>query len=169
MWKWIEELTVLVSALSGFYGFYALFIKPRRIKTKLREFTLMVIDWYDEIDRNLEQELNMSALNNKESKILWFVRRKLKRYWIRPSAIIIQKWNKEMGYKKAYWDNIELFRKSSRIPQEGMPLDLFFCMLVANFLKFHENYKQKRPECNFAELEMPVKFLKFYMEENGVL
>ncbi len=167
MWEWLEKLAVLFPVLGGVYGFYALFVRPHTLKAKLRKLTDMITDWHDEIDCNLEAGLNMAVLNNWENKIIDFIERNLKTYWIKPSPVIIQKWNQRMGLKEEYWDSAELFQKYSRVPPEGLPIDEFFQMLVANFYGFHGLYSSKQAECNFAEVEMPVKFLKFYVEALG--
>lgn len=168
MWEWLGKLAVLFAVVGGVYGFYARFLKPRALKTKLQKVTHMITDWYDEIDRNLEAGLNMAALYNKEEKILDFIKRNLKTYWIKPSPAIIRKWNQEMGFKKEYWDSVDLFQKYSRISPEGLPMDLFFSMLVGNFVRFHKQYLSKPPgKYNYAEISMPIKFPKFYLEELG--
>ena len=128
----------------------------------------MIIDWYDGIDCNLEEGLNMAALHNQEDKIHDFIKRNLKTYWIKPSPAIIRKWNQEMGFKKEYWDSVELFQQYSRIPPEGLPMDLFFSILVGNFAKFHKQYLSEPPgQYNCTEISMPIKFLKFYLQELG--
>ena len=167
MWKWFERLAALFAVLGGLYGFFALFIRPRTLKAKLRKLTEMITDWRDEIDCNLEPGLNLAALNNRENKIRDFIERKLKTYWIKPSPLIIQKWNRRMGLEEEDWNSAELFQKYSRVPPEGLPLDMYFQMLVGNFERFHSVYSSRQAECNFAEVEMPVKFLKFYMEALG--
>ncbi len=167
MWEWLGKLAVLFAVMGGLYGFYAKIIKPQTLKMKLRKFTNMITEWYDEIDCNLGAGLNMAALNNRENKIRDFIERKLKTYWIKPTPAIIRKWNQAMGLEEEYWNSVELFQEKSRVPPEGLPVDIFFQMLVANFLSFHSLYSSKQAECNFAEVEMPIKFLKFYMEALG--
>lgn len=198
MWEWLGKLTVLFAVLGGLYGFYARFIKPRTLKTKLRKLTDMVTDWFDEIDCKLEADLNLAALNNKEKKIKDFIESNLKTYRISPSPMVIRAWNQKMGLKEECRDSPELFQKYSRVPSEGLTMSMFFQMLVANFWKFHGEYSSEhkkigsmvkkttsasvipgdisyfvdkqevqRPEYNFAEIEMPVKFLRFYVEALG--
>lgn len=167
MWEWLRKLAVLFAVMGGLYGFYWRFIKPRLLKAKLRKLTDMITDWYDEIDCNLEAGLNMAALNNRENKIREYIEGNLQTYWIKPSPVIIQKWNQTMGLEEKYWNSTELFQEKSRVPPEGLPVDMFFQMLVANFLSFHSLYSSNQAECNFAEVEMPIKFLKFFMEALG--
>lgn len=80
---------------------------------------------------------------------------------------MIETWNKKMGViEKELWNSKEEFQKYSRVPAEGMDLELFFNMLVANFLTFKQNYPSKQDgSCNFVNIEMPVKFFKFYLRE----
>jgi hypothetical protein len=168
MWEWLGRIAVVFAILGGLYGFYARFIKPSILKTKLQKLALMITGWFDEIDCNLEVELNMAAVNNKENKIREFIKEKLPSYWIKPSRKMIKKWNQEMGLKKEFWNSTEKFQEYSRIPSEGIPLDSFFNLLVAKFLAFKVHYPPKQAgECNFAEIEMPVKFLKFFLKEKG--
>ena len=72
-----------------------------------------------------------------------------------------------MGLEEKYWNSAELFQEKSRVPPEGLPVDMLFQMLVGNFWRFHSQYSSKQAECNFAEVEMPVKFLRFYVEALG--
>ncbi len=73
-----------------------------------------------------------------------------------------------MGFKKEVWDSQELFQKFSRIPVTGVALESFVNMLMGNFLKFHSDYTNKlKWESNFADIEMPIKFLRFYLKEKG--
>lgn len=153
--------------MGGLYGFYKRFIKPRTLKVKLQKVVRMITDWFDEIDCNLNTGINMDTLNNREDKIRDYIARNLEAYQIKPSRKIMQQWNQRMGLKEECWNEAELFQKYSRIPAEGMHIDIFFHMLVANFLKFYRLYQQESSECNFAEVKMPVKFLKFYAEALG--
>ena len=125
----------------------------------------MIEEWFDELDCNLENNLNISALNNKEKKIHEFIDTHLSNYQIKPKRKMIQKWNKKMGIKTELQKSPDIFQKFSRVPVTGIYLDMFFTMLIANFYKFHGAYKSgNKEECNFADVEMPVKFLRFYLE-----
>jgi hypothetical protein len=168
MWIWLGRFAVLFAVIGALWRGYMVFIKPKRLKTKLQKFNEMITDWFDEIDCNIEAGLNMAVLNNKENKIREFIKDKLPSFWIRPSRKMIRKWNKEMGFKKEYWDSHEKFREYSRVPSKGMPLDFFFNMLVAKFLSFKAHYPPKQNGgCNFAEIEMLIKFFKFYIKQKG--
>jgi len=168
MWEWLGRFAALFAVIGGLWGVYTKFIKPKRLKIKLRKFTKMATEWFDEIDCNLEVGLNLAVLNNKENKIHEFIKDNLPSYWIRPSKEMIRKWNKEMGFKKEYWDCQEKFQEYSRVPSKGMPLESFFNMLVGKFQRFKAHYPPKQTgKCNFAEIEMPIKFLKFYLKEKG--
>jgi len=166
-WKTFFELLGGISAIfaviGGLYAFYAKIIFPRTTKAKLQKLNEMITTWFDEIDKNLNSGLNMDALNNQEVKMREFICRNLKNYWIKPTKKIIREWNKP-GTKKEFIDSTDLFSKTSRVPVEGIPLEEFYSMLIASFYKFHANYSEKTGNCNFAEVEMPVKFFRFYVD-----
>lgn len=167
MFEWFTKLTILFAVAGGVYAFYKTFIKPRRLKTKLQKLADMITDWYDEIDCNLDAGLNMAVMNNRENKIKDYIERNLKTYYIKPTQSIIREWNKKVGLKEEYWNDLKSFQKYSRISPKGLSMVMFFQMLVTNFWTFHGQYTSEGSNCNFAEVEMPVKFLKFYMEALG--
>ncbi len=75
-----------------------------------------------------------------------------------------------MGIKKKLQDSQQLFLKFSRVPIEGMPLSSLFQVSVGKFYSFYRNYKEKpTADYNYADVEMPLKFLNFYLKEKGVL
>ncbi len=154
-----------IMGLGGFYGIYKNFIKPKRTKTKLENLLPLIQEWFDELDCNLDKDINISALHNKERKIHEYIEKYLKHYTIKPNKKLIRKWNEKMGIKKEMQGSEKIFYKFSRIPAEGMDIDLFFTMIVGNFDRFYKDYINKREEYNFAEVEMPIKFLKFYVAE----
>jgi len=158
-------ITSLFAIVGGLFGFYKIFIKPKRIKTKLFELLKMTEEWFDELDSNLERNLNTALLNNKENKIREYIETHLKTYKIKPKKKLIRKWNKKMGIKAELQRSSDIFQKYSHIPVSGIYIDMFFRMIVSNFYKFHSAYNsENKQECNFADIEMPVKFLKFYVE-----
>jgi len=164
----MNAVTLIVSLftiIGSLYGFYRIIVKPKMTKTKLNNLLKMIINWFDELDCNLEKELNLSVLNNKENKIRDFIDNYLSKYKIKPKKKMIVKWNKRMGIKTELQNSADIFKKYSRIPVSGIYIPEFFTMLVANFYKFHGAYENNnKQECNFADIEMPVKFLKFYVE-----
>lgn len=166
MWEWFGRLATLFAIIGALWAVYKRFINPKRRRTKLLKFTKMVTEWIDEIDCNLDVGLNLAAINNKENKIREFIKDNLPTYWIRPSKKMIRKWNKEMGIKKELWDSQDKFEEYSRVSSEGIPLEFFFNMLVCKFQSFTAYYSLKQNgECNFADIEMPAKFLRFYLKE----
>ena len=151
--------------ISGLYGFYKKVIKPRRIKTKFINLLPLIQEWFDELDCYLEKDLNIFSLQNKEKKIIEYIDKYLKGYTIKPSKKIIRKWNKKMGIKKELQDSTKIFSELSRIPIGGMDVKLFFMKIVGNFYTFYKAYKSPNAtKYNYADIEMPIKFLKFYVE-----
>jgi len=168
MWEWLRNLAVILAVNGGLCALYDRFIKPHTCKAKLLKIKAMINDWFDYIDRNLEKGVDFAELNNRENKICEFIKSNLNEYWIRPSSKIIKKWNRKMGLKKEFWNSHEMFKLYARIPANGIPLDVFFDLLVGTFLRFNNNYHKDPPgEYNYADLEMPVKFFRFYMREKG--
>ena len=125
----------------------------------------LIEQWFDEIDQNLEKGLNLGKLNNIEKKIVDHSQEYLTNYKIKPSIRMIRKWNRKMGLKKELQSSAELFEKLSRVPKDGICLEVFINMLIGNFYTFHQTYQKKSNECNYANVEMPVKFLKFYVRK----
>ena len=165
MWGKIGVIAAIITILGGLWKAY-LYLNTKTLGFKLKMFEAMIIDWFDEIDQNLDRDLNLALLNNKEKKIHEFINSNLPRYRIKPTERIIERWNKEMGLKKELWNSKEEFQKYSRVPAEGMDIEFFFNMLIANFLRFKQNYPPKQDaRCNFANIEMPIKFFKFYLKE----
>ena len=77
---------------------------------------------------------------------------------------MVRKWNKQMGFKESVLDDTNLFEQYSRLPATGMYLDTYIYKIIGNFLSFYKAYQEKSEQCNYAEVEMPIKFLKFYVE-----
>lgn len=168
MWEWLRNIAVILAVIGGVYTLYDRFIKRNTRKAKLVKVAEMIKDWFDYIDCNLEKGVEMAELNNRENKIIEFIRNNLKNYWIKPTPRIIRSWNKEMGIKKELRNSTEIFQKYSRIPADGIGLDMFFTFLMGAFLRFNQNYhKEPAGEYNYADLEMPVKFFRFYLREKG--
>ena len=158
-------LVAVITIIGGGYGCYSKLIRPKRIRTKLQMLLAMIQEWFDEIDCNLENGLNMAALNNKENKIHEYISANLGHYKIEPTEKLIRTWNKKMGLRSDFLESTEEFMRYSRVSSDGISVELFFVMLVANFTTFHANYPPKIPgACNFAEVEMPVKFFRFFVE-----
>jgi len=159
---------VLVGSLVGLRTLYVQFIKPHTLKTKLAKAVEMIEAWFDEIDRNVQSGIDLDSLFNRERKINEHIETNLKYYWIKPSKRMIYRWNRKMGIKKELCGSEDLFQKFARIPASGYPLGGFFTMLTGIFLRFHQNYHKTPPgDYNYADIEMPVKFLKFYLREIG--
>ena len=153
------SLVLSLIGVGGIYGVYKTFIKPRRTKTKLRNLLPLIQEWFDEIDVNLENELLLRKLNNKEKKINEYIETNLKGYFIKPNKKIKRKWNKKMGIKKELWDSDELFQEYSRVPAEGVKIESFLIMIFANFYKFFNEFNsESKNNCNFGDIEQPIKF-----------
>ncbi len=132
---------------------------------KLKNVYFMLEEWFDEIDVNLDKELNLDLLNNKEKKIIEYIRvKKLDKY----NPIIKDKHRskflKYCGIKDKLLLDREMFIKYSRWELKTFDISIFCNLLFANFYKFYREYKNKNSETNFADVEMPIKFLKIYLD-----
>ncbi len=162
----LGSIASLFAIVSGIYFFYKKVIEPKRNRTKLKELLQMIEKWFDLLDINLENDLNLAGLNNQERKIHEYIENELAHYLIKPKKKTIRNWNKKMGIKKELRDSFEIFQRFSRTPSNEIFLDMFFTMIVANFYKFHSAYNSNnnKQQVNFADIEMPVKFFKFYVK-----
>lgn len=163
----IGSIAAVFAIIGTIWSVYAKFVRPRTTKTHFKKLLGLVERWFDEIDCNLENGLNMSKLNNMENKIREHVENKLNRFKLKPSSKLICEWNRKMGLKKELENSLELFKKYSRMPDNEVSLDLYINLLIGSFYTFHQAYQAKSSEANYADVEMPVKFLKFYMEAMG--
>jgi hypothetical protein len=59
-----------IGSIVGVITIYEKLIKPRTFKTKLNNLYKMIKQWFDEIDCNLENGLNLSKLNNMENNFI---------------------------------------------------------------------------------------------------
>lgn len=163
LFSW-PTLGVVLGIIVAVITIYEKIIKPHTLKTKLMKLDGMIGEWFDEIDCNLEKGLNIASLNNKEEKISDYIRDELPRHRIKPDKLMIRQWNKMMGHKTEFQDSPELFQKYSRLPADGMYLDMYANTIFGNFYRFHNLYQTESDGCNYAEIQMPVKFLKFYVK-----
>lgn len=163
----IEIIAITASVCTvtgGIYAVYANIIKPKIKRTRLINLLEMIIQWYDEIDCNLEMNINLSKLNNMEDEIRNYIQENLKTYKIKPSANIIRNWNKKMGFKEELLNSPVLFEEYSRLPAKGMSIEIFIDIIIGNFYSFYQKYQLKSDKCNYADIKMPVKFLDFYIK-----
>lgn len=133
-------------------------------KKQLEEMLVLVNDWYDYIDCNLEKGIDPAILDNKDQKVLNYISLELRGYQIRVSMSMIIRWNKMMGIKRELVRDFDIFCKTSRVGFNGVTLDYFFMNLIGSFSSFHSLYKSQNPTgCNFANISMAVRFLNFYV------
>jgi len=164
-WKEIVGgIASLFAVTGGIWAAYIKLVRPKRTKMKLEVLLAMIQQWFDEIDCNLENGLNLSKLSNMENKFTNYIRDNLKGYEIKPDIRIIRKWNKQMGFKEMLLDDTNLFEQYSRLPPSGMYLDIYIHKIIGNFLSFYKDYQGKSERFSYAEVEMPIKFLKLYVE-----
>ena len=163
----ITLIGLTVTILGGIVAVITIYqkcIKPRRTQTKLRKFFGLIERWFDTIDCHLETGLNMAQLQNMENKINDYLERHLKNHQIKFTQAMIRSWNKKIGLKTELLNSEEQFAQYSRMTCNPMPLWSYVNMLFGNFNNFQRLYREQSKDCNYAEVEMPVKFLRFYVE-----
>ena len=72
----IELITKIITGLISIIStiiIISIWLYKRTKKGKIKKFYFLIQDWYDEIDKNLNNNLNLDLLNNKEDKILQFL------------------------------------------------------------------------------------------------
>jgi len=162
------EILKIVSLIFGvFLSGYAIakIFSPFFKRKKLNKFIELVQDWFDEIDKNLETGINLSVLNNKESKITSFIEEKhLYKYKIKISKRFIRRYLNKIGINKESRNDMNLFFKYSRCNSREIYLKDFWNSLIGSFLKFHSAYKNNEKELNYADIEMRIKFLRQYLK-----
>lgn len=163
----IGKLVILftfIGCIYGFCRFWTKIISPRTQKSRLKKLYNLIEDWFDTIDINLEEKINISLLNNKENKIGSYIEdNKLSTHKLKFSKRFRKKFLKFCGIKKFLRNNKELFTKYSRCPADEIYLDIFWNCLVADFYKFYGKYSEKSENANFADIDMKIKVLKMYL------
>ncbi len=161
----ITSCGALVGLLIGLLTIWEKVIKPRLRRTRFIIAVNLINEWFDYIDCNLEKGIDFPILENKDKKVTGYIASNLTYYKIKPTKRVRREWLKNMGIKKSLRSSKDLFTTYSRMSSDGDYLSLFFTQIVANFYNFHSLYKSKNPTgCNYAEVEMPVKFLNFLIK-----
>ena len=147
----------------GIYRFYTEFIISKTKRHKYHKLYQLIENWFDEIDKNLERDLNFSKLNNMEKKIrLYITDNKLLQSKLKFTKKFRIKFLGSCGIKKELSYNKELFCKYGRCPYNWIFLDIYINQLISSFYIFLNNYKSKNVNTNFAEVEMRIKLLRMY-------
>ena len=164
---WLAIVAAVCTILGGIwllYKIYAKLISPRLLRNRLRKLYSLIQDWFDEIDQNLEKELNLSLLNNKENKITQFIEDNgLSDYQLKFSKSFRKKFLKFCGIKKELQANEELFSEYSRCLADRMYLTVFWNSLVGAFYNFYREYTSQSGKAYFADISMRLKVLKMYL------
>lgn len=71
--KYIGTISLILGFFWSIHKLYDHFLKPKRKISKYHKLFLMIEDWFDEIDKNLEGGINYSLLSNKENKIRQYI------------------------------------------------------------------------------------------------
>ena len=161
-WVGVFGFVGALAALAALVTFYKTTIEPRRTKSKLRHLFALIEDWFDEIDRDLEQGLSIALLNNKENKFRHYIEDSaLSRYTMTFSPTFKREYLKSCGIKHELSGSDALFEEYSRCPSNGISLTSFVNCLVGAFYTFHKEYKAGKG--NYADFEMGVKFFRYYV------
>jgi len=163
--KYIGALSLLLGLFWSLHKVYFHFIKPKRKTIKYHKLYELIEDWFDEIDKNLEHELNIQLLYNKEKKIHQFIiDNKLKNNKLNFNKKFRREFLKFCDISEKYINDKKLFYKYARVQSDWIYLDVFINSLIASFYTFLAKYKLKSEETNFADIDMRLKLLKLYWE-----
>lgn len=163
--KYLGIIALLFGVFWSLHKVYILFIKPKTRKSKYCRLYSLIEDWFDEIDKNLESDLNYSLLNNKENKIHQFIiDNNLDKDKLRFSKKFRRKFLRFCGIGKEYINDKELFYKYGRVHSNWIYLDVYINLLIGAFYTFSAHYQAKTKETNFADVDMRVKLLKVYWD-----
>jgi hypothetical protein len=164
--NWFITIRDGFAVIGGLWVIYQIFqkiISPRLTKSKLKKLYLLIEDWLDEIEVNLDKGIDIEILGLKEKKIEEFIRDNFKYYKLKFSKRFRKKFLKDCGIKKELRTSKEIFERYSRCPSDMMYLDHYWIQLWKNFYEFHGNYKNQNGEINFANVTMQLRVLKLYL------
>lgn len=138
----------------------------RTKKVKIRKFYSLLQNWFDEIDLNLNNNLNLDLLNNKEEKIRQYIEdNKLKNVRLKIKKRDRIKFLKYCGVKKELQEDRKIFSKYSRFDSYFIYIDLIVNSIVGDFIRFYRSYTNAEPYSNWADIEMKLKFLRILVGE----
>ncbi len=159
----IETLAAAIAVTGAAYGAWRRFLKPRTVKYRLRRLYQLVEAWFDEVDTHIESGYSEARASNLEAKVRAYIKdHGLEHYGLRLTPKFRRRFLKMCGIKRELRDDWGLFARYSRCNVDGMPLGLWWTGVVGAFYRFHSNYVSERPETNWVDVEMQVKFLKMY-------
>ena len=166
----LEEIELIIGTVVGFitiiyfaYKGWKKFVLQRLKKSKIKRLYFLINDWFNEIDVHLD-DLNLNSIHNKENKISDYIDQSLKYSIIKIRPIDRVKFLKYCGIKKELRNNKRLFERYSRINSDKLFISNIWYLIMGNFYNFYRNYNSNSNISNFADVEMPIKFLKQYLK-----
>ena len=166
----LEEIELIIGTVVGFitiiyfaYKGLKKFVLQRLKKSKIKRLYFLINDWFNEIDVHID-DLNLNSIHNKENKISDYIDQSLKYTIIKIRLIDRVKFLKYCGIKKELRNNKRLFERYSRINSDKLFISNIWYLIMGNFYNFYRNYNSNSNISNFADVEMPIKFLKQYLK-----
>ncbi|MCG2761492.1 MAG: hypothetical protein L6407_09820 [Candidatus Delongbacteria bacterium] len=158
----IGYISGVFAIFAGVFGFYYKFIKPHFLKSKLIRFYFLVQEWFDYIDKSDIENIKVFELNNIENKVSDYIKdHKIKDHFMKFSMRYKKIFLKSFSYDKNDID--EEFKRYSRLPADGIHVEILWNLLVGAFSSYSSAYKSGSKKFNYADIEMRVKALKMYL------
>lgn len=159
----IETVTAVAVLVGGAYTAWTRVVRPRTVRYRLRRLYQLVEAWYDEVDTSLEAGFNEARAANLEAKVSAFIRdHGLEDHKLSVTPRFRRRFLQMCGIKRELRDDWDLFVRYSRCSVGGMPLGLWWQGVIGAFYRFHADYVAQRPDANWANVTMQLKFLKMY-------
>jgi len=135
--------------------------KTKRLKAK--GLYRLINEWFDYIDINLEKGLNMSKLNNIETKVDEYIKdHHLNNYQLYFTPKLRRKFLKNRGTQKELLNNQNLFENYVKFEGNRIHLDMYWNIIRGNFYQFYKNYQERNKPINFANITKFIDLLKMY-------
>ncbi len=164
MFELIGKIVSIPVLILTIYQLYKKIIYPRMQKTKLHRFYQLVKEWFDEIDKNLDN-LNLNLIYSLENKVDDYIKdNNLEMFKFNLNKKFMARYLKFVGLKPELCSDKVQFAKYSRFESGILYLSTFWGIVRGNFYRFYSNYKDSSKETNFGDVEMPIKMLKMYLK-----
>ena len=139
-------------------------IRPWRQQTKLQRAYALMQEWFDEIDRTLEQGVDERRLARREGEVDAYLQDPLvARYPMRFSRRFRREFLQGVDLPDEVLDSEVLFEKYTRAHVGGTDLGTWWSMTQGAFYGLYAEYLRRGPDANWADVQMRVRLLKEFL------